>query len=116
MLVQPENTMFKRSQEEWQALLDEQAQSGLTITAFCQQYNLNLKSFYNQRYQRNKRQAHQNNPKTRVTEPAFLPVRLADKVSSTASYITVRCQHLSIEFPVSTECEYLSRFIKGINT
>lgn len=37
------------SKQQWQTLLDEQEQSGLSVVAFCRDHNLNAKSFYNQR-------------------------------------------------------------------
>ena len=37
----------RRSREQWQRLLEEQAASGLTQTAFCQANGLSLASFQN---------------------------------------------------------------------
>jgi hypothetical protein len=36
----------RRSAQAWQALLDEQAESALTVTAFCHQASISLASFY----------------------------------------------------------------------
>ena len=38
-----------RSAEQWQVLIDEQGQSGLTIAEYCRQRNLSRKTFYRQR-------------------------------------------------------------------
>lgn len=37
------------NKQQWQVLLDEQAQSGLSVAAFCRDKNLTAKNFYNQR-------------------------------------------------------------------
>jgi len=39
----------RRSNEEWQQLIEQQAQSGLSGLAFCQQHGLLAKTFYRQR-------------------------------------------------------------------
>ncbi|MBU2837357.1 hypothetical protein HF673_16790, partial [Acidithiobacillus thiooxidans] len=36
----------RRSAQAWQALLDEQTESGLTVTAFCHQASISPASFY----------------------------------------------------------------------
>ncbi|MDR7927077.1 hypothetical protein RIE95_15310 [Acidithiobacillus thiooxidans] len=36
----------RRSAQAWQALLDERAESGLTVTAFCHQASISPASFY----------------------------------------------------------------------
>jgi putative transposase len=40
-----------RSLEEWQALIDEQSQSGLGVAEFCKQHGLTPKYFYRKRRQ-----------------------------------------------------------------
>ncbi|WP_081577004.1 IS66 family insertion sequence element accessory protein TnpA [Acidithiobacillus thiooxidans] len=42
----PRRKAPRRSAQAWQALLDEQAESGLTVTAFCRQASISLASFY----------------------------------------------------------------------
>lgn len=37
------------NKQQWQVLLAEQEQSGLTVAAFCRDKNLNAKNFYNHR-------------------------------------------------------------------
>lgn len=37
------------NKQQWQALLAEQEQSGLSVAAFCREKNLTAKNFYNQR-------------------------------------------------------------------
>lgn len=45
----------KQSAECWQALLDKQAQSGLSVSAFCTREQLSVASFYQWRSRLNRR-------------------------------------------------------------
>ncbi|KHT57742.1 hypothetical protein RJ44_15070 [Alteromonas macleodii] len=36
----------RRTREQWQALVDEQAESELSVTKFCAQYDLTVSNFY----------------------------------------------------------------------
>jgi hypothetical protein len=42
----PRRRAPRRSAQAWQALLNEQAESGLTVTAFCHQASISPASFY----------------------------------------------------------------------
>jgi hypothetical protein len=42
----PRRKAPRRSAQAWRALLNEQAESGLTVTAFCRQASISLASFY----------------------------------------------------------------------
>ncbi|WP_395341213.1 IS66 family insertion sequence element accessory protein TnpA [Ningiella sp. W23] len=44
--------MTRRTSEEWQRLIDEQAVSEMTIQQFCQSRNINQSTFYLQRKKR----------------------------------------------------------------
>ena len=45
----------RRSAESWQALLDKQAESGLSVSAFCARERLSVASFYQWRSRLNRR-------------------------------------------------------------
>jgi len=36
----------RRTREQWQALIDEQAESELSVSEFCAQYDLTVSNFY----------------------------------------------------------------------
>ena len=44
--TKPRRKAPRRSAQDWRALLNEQAESGLTVTAFCRQASISLASFY----------------------------------------------------------------------
>ncbi len=46
-----------RSLEEWQAVIDQQSQSGLGVAGFCKQHGLTAKYFYRKRRQLRDRKA-----------------------------------------------------------
>ena len=54
------------SKQQWKTLLDQQADSGLSVAAFCRDNNLNAKNFYNQRSNRARRASGQAQPLVRA--------------------------------------------------
>ena len=42
--------MTRRTKQQWQVLVDEHAQSGLSTRDFCQQHNIRLQTFYSRRH------------------------------------------------------------------
>ena len=42
--------MTRRTKQQWQVLVEEHAQSGLTTRDFCQQHNIRLQTFYSRRH------------------------------------------------------------------
>lgn len=42
--------MPRRTKQQWQVLVEQQAQSGLTTRDFCQQHNIHLQTFYSSRH------------------------------------------------------------------
>lgn len=63
------------SKQQWQTLLDQQEDSGLSVAAFCRDNNLNAKNFYNQRSNRARRASGQAQPFVRAQlKPQFRDV------------------------------------------
>tara|TARA_B100000953_G_scaffold297114_1_gene291253 strand:+ start:111 stop:413 length:303 start_codon:yes stop_codon:yes gene_type:complete len=64
------------SKQQWLDWIDEQAQSGLSVAAFCRSRAINVDNFYYHRGQQRKKSLAENAPFVRaqcVTEPAVTP-------------------------------------------
>jgi len=79
--------MTRRTQTEWQSLIQQFEQSGMTQVAFCQQQQLNPKYFS---LRRAKLRAANVLPASRFVEAA--PIRLNDPTVMTLQYGTVSLQ------------------------
>ena len=92
--------MVKRSKEEWQALIAEQAQSGLTAAAFCRDRGVNAKYFCLRRKQL-----------SRLAVSAFVPVQLPSRSSED---IRVDWQGMGVRLPASLSPQWVADFIKQL--
>ena len=92
--------MAKRSKEEWQELIAEQAQSGLSAATFCRERGVNAKYFCLRRKQL-----------SRPAVSAFVPVQLP---SPSGDDIRLDWQGMGVRLPASTSPQWVAEFIKQL--
>ena len=93
--------MKRRTQAQWQALIDEQAQSGLTAVEFCKQRGINDKYFSLRK---------QSLLKTKPKSESFAVAR----ITAGASAIEVKTDHATIRLPASQSAAWLADFVKAL--
>lgn len=65
----PRKAYQRRSQDQWQALIEEHASSGLSQPVFCKKYSVSLSSFYAAKQRLG-------STSNELPEAAFVPVEL----------------------------------------
>lgn len=100
-----------RDKSEWKRLVEEQAQSGMTGLAFCEQQGLSRKSFYRNR------KALQQDVDTTVSTRSFVQVKPwsveLDRTASAPMELTYRegCLRLS----ANTDPVWLAQLMKALS-
>ncbi|MCB5228433.1 IS66 family insertion sequence element accessory protein TnpB [Alishewanella sp. 16-MA] len=94
---------MKRTKEQWLALFAEQAQSGLTQTAFAKRQGI-IPTYFNLR----KRQllAHQND------DTGF--IELAPQSSPLAQHILLRKRDMELQLPAGTDALWLAALLRAL--
>ncbi|BCD99863.1 IS66 family insertion sequence element accessory protein TnpA [Marinagarivorans cellulosilyticus] len=93
--------MKRRTKAQWQALIEEQAQSGLTAVKFCKQHGINDKYF-----SLRKQALLKETPKG----SGFAVAR----VSSSTSTIEVTAGNTIISLPASQPAAWVADFVKAL--
>jgi hypothetical protein len=93
--------MKRRTKAQWQALIEEHAQSGLTAVDFCKQRGINHKYFSLRK---------QSLLKTEPKSEGFTVARM----TSSASAIEVKAGHVVIHIPASQPAAWLADFVKAL--
>jgi hypothetical protein len=99
---------MKKSKEEWLATLDRQAQSGLSIEAFCRTYGVVRSNFYQARHRflgTAKAGA------TRAAKPAVIPIRESDASTDT---IEIELHLGGSRFVLRAASSDLARLLKAL--
>jgi hypothetical protein len=94
--------MARRNNQDWQALVTEQAKSGLSAAAFCRGKSLNAKYFSLRKTQLSKR-----------TVSAFIPVQLS--APSSPEIIRINWQDTSVILPMSLSPIWVADFVKQLS-
>lgn len=98
--------MTQRSKTEWLALFAEQAASGMTVTAFCHEHNLNACYFSTRRKQL------QADKGIKAPSP-FVPVTIAGE-SSVPTLALHQGQSLVLNIPMSVSTTWLADLIERL--
>jgi len=93
--------MKRRTKAQWQALIEEQVQSGLTAVAFCRQRGINDKYFSLRK---------QSLLKIESKAEGFAVAR----ITAGASTIEVKTGHATISLPASQPAAWLADFVKAL--
>lgn len=91
----------RRTKAQWQTLIEEQAQSGLTAAEFCRQRGMNDKYFSLRK---------QSLLKAEPKSEGFAVARITASVST----IEVKLGHATISLPASQPAAWLADFVKAI--
>ncbi|WP_394203702.1 IS66 family insertion sequence element accessory protein TnpA [Marinagarivorans algicola] len=94
--------MKRRTETEWQVLIKEQAQSGLTATEFCKQRGISGK-YFSLRKQRLL--------KTKPEPMGFA----AASIRPESSAIEIRLGHTAIRLPVNQPAAWVADFVKALS-
>ena len=98
-----------RNREEWQALIDQQAQSGLGVTEFCNQFGLTPKYFYRKRRQLRAARA------LVPTGAAFVEVTSAGPTdTTTGDCLELQYRESRLQMPASTDPTWLAQLLKSL--
>lgn len=94
--------MTRRTQEQWNALFEEQKESGLTQTEFCKDKDISSKYFSLRKSQLKLSQS-------MVTSkpPAFVTAQVQPRLDS----IDVVHQRTHLKFPVNLSADWLAQFV-----
>ena len=100
-----------RSQDQWRQVLVEQAQSGLTISAFCRQHNISTSGFYTQR---------QKQSVVTVSTSAFVSTTVTEKNSTKVhrdvkQTIVLELSAARLRLPIETPTHYLITLFNGLS-
>ena len=100
--------MSKQQKFNWQALFDEQENSGLTVVAFCQERDINPQTFYSRRYKN--RKLNQSAPP--ASEGNFIAVNRVVAPCDIPQTITIQCGEVSILVPANFDINQLTTLVK----
>lgn len=94
--------MTRRTQQQWQALIEEQKLSGLTQTKFCEEKSISPKYF-------SLRRSQLKTGKSMVASkrPSFV----AAKIQPRLDCIEVVHQRIHLKFPTSLSADWLAQFV-----
>lgn len=93
--------MPRRTRADWQSIIEQQLQSGLSIVEFCKQKKINTKSFYRSRLILSKQQQ----------PDKFLPVLVP---TVPAQKIVLELDNAKLHIPPSCEPMWLAQLLKAV--
>lgn len=102
--------MSRRTREQWQALIDEQQTSGLSISEYCRQHQIKLQSFYARRSALKKQ-----SPSATIAQPTgFIKVATCttQNPTSPADAIYIKTQQATIQLPANTSPQWFGQFMR----
>ncbi len=93
------------NKQQWQDLLTEQEQSGLSVAAFCRDKNLTAKNFYNQRSNKDRKAAGKAQP--------FVHAQL-DSSARNATELTLSCGKVQLRLTVDASPQWLAELMVAL--
>lgn len=98
--------MALRTLEQWRLIIEAQKSSGLSVAAFCEQNDINEKSFYNRRAKLGLN--------TEVISPVFVkaePIRLAPPPALTLTLGKAR-----LDIPPGANIQWIAGLLKAVTS
>ena len=95
----------QKSTEQWHQLIEQQAESELSVVEFCQQHGINNKTFYNQR------------AKVRAEQTPSQFVAAKPSVQSSSAELgvmTLSIAQTKLTLPTTTDPIWLAQLIKAL--
>ena len=109
--------MKRRTPTEWQNIVEQQKASGLAIVTFCQQNNINIKSFYNWRAKLGLNE--QDEAPTLVKEVAvpakFVKVKPAKVSVGLPTEITLKTHQAMLQLPATISPQWVGQLLRELN-
>ena len=100
------NKRRRRSDAEWQQLIEQQEASGLSAIAFCQQQGLSSKTFYKRRQ----------SLQTKVVPTTERFIKLQPQATSTAPSTMALVYHNSrLELPVGVAAQWVADLMQALS-
>ncbi len=101
-----------RSPQQWQQILEDQQQSGLTISEFCRQHKISTSGFFTQR---------KKHGLTHATTSAFISTKVTKQTSTEVHRdvkqpIVLELLAAKLTLPAETPPEYLVMLLNGLQT
>ena len=97
--------MARRSSQEWQAIIEQQQVSGLSVVEFCQQQQLNSKYFHaRQRSLLKRQQRNAGSPFVKVSNP-----------TSSSGVISLQVGDNRLTLPSTIEPQWLANLLKALS-
>jgi hypothetical protein len=96
--------MGRRSSQEWQAIIEQQETSSLSVADFCKQHQLDNKYFHARKRSLLKRQ------QRKLTQP-FIKV---GKTRPNSAMILLQLGDAKLSLPVNTEPDWLAQLLKAV--
>jgi len=98
----------RRNREEWQSLIEQQAQSGLGVAEFCREHGLNREYFYRKRRQ-------MRDAKTLVPAAScFVQVVPAPLAEPAGSNFELQYRDSRLQMPTSTDPVWLAQLLQSL--
>lgn len=101
--------MMRRSKAQWQAIIKQQSQSGLTAAAYCREHGINPKTF-----SLRKRQAACTESSTDPQLPTFVPVKLNPNPGNAAVTLTLQLGPALLRLPSDTDSRWLANLLSAL--
>ena len=101
----------RRSVAEWQTLVDEQQNSGLSVKAFCREHGLVDKTFYNQRHKLSRRRGSADR-----TKPGFVQVQPSPSAAIAPSgFLVLQHRHSRLELSAAVSPAWLAELMGALS-
>ncbi len=99
----------RRSDSEWQSLIDQQLKSGLSAFAFCQQQSLSCKTFYKRRQKLQQKS-------TLAAKPnRFIKIKPnSGSAKLTVSTVVLHHQNSRLQLGPDTDALWLAKLMKAL--
>lgn len=102
----------RRSQAEWQSIIQQQKDSGLTVIAFCRQQGLSSKTFYKRRL------GLRTSPGSEVPASSFIKIKKPSTktVCSTSDSVGIlHYQHSELHIHSGCDTHWLARLMQALS-
>lgn len=99
-----------RSPDQWRQILEDQQQSGLTISEFCRQHKISISGFFTQR---------KKHGLVNATTSAFVSTKVAKHTArevhrEVKQPIVIELSAARLTLPAETPADYLITLLKGL--
>ena len=111
--------MATRNLSQWQKIVEEQLTSELNVSAFCQQNNINLKTFYNRRAKLGLGKKHKapvviNAKQVSEVASGFVQVKPAPEIGRSAAAMTLQTSQATLQLPPTVSPQWLGQLLREL--